>query len=96
MAIDKTAVVTRNPRVEYRTLDGEGGVLLHLDTANYHGVNQVGELVWELLDGRTFGAVLAQLALRLESLPDTFAEEISDFVEQLAVRDLVRVQDSVG
>ena len=37
--------------------EGEGGVLLHLDSGQYHGVNPVGLAIWELLeDGCTVRA----------------------------------------
>jgi hypothetical protein len=88
--VETTTVLRRNDRVEYRSLgDGEGGVLLHLDTAAYHGVNEVGALVWNLLDGITFGALLNELKTRLEQLPDTFEQEIAQFLGELAERDLV-------
>lgn len=88
--LDASTVLVRNPRVEYRSLgDEEGGVLLHLDTAAYHGLNAVGALAWSLLDGMTFEALLAELRQRLEGLPSTFEEEIAEFVGDLAERDLV-------
>ena len=91
--IANTTVFRRNDRVEYRALDGEGGVLLHLDTANYHGVNQVGGLIWELLDGRSFAALLEELEARIEDVPASFESEIAAFLEDLSERDLV-VQES--
>ena len=49
--IDATTLLRRNPRVESRSMgEGEGGVLLHLDTAAYHGLNEVGVLIWSLLE----------------------------------------------
>lgn len=94
---DHSTVLLRNPRVEYRSLgDEEGGVLLHLDTAAYHGLNGVGALAWSLLDGMTFGKLLQELRSRLEGIPPTFEEEIGEFVRDLAERDLVHYgpQDS--
>ena len=49
--IEETTILRRNPRVEYRGMgEREGGVLLHLDTAAYHGLNEVGALIWRLLE----------------------------------------------
>jgi hypothetical protein len=89
--IDEGTVIRRNPRAVFRKLaEGAGGVLLHLDTAAYHSVNEVGALVWTLLDGSpTFGALLLDLRGRLEDVPPTFEEEIGGFLEDLGRRDLV-------
>jgi hypothetical protein len=89
-------IFRRNDRVEYRALEGEGGVLLHLDTANYHGVNQVGSLVWDLLDGRPFAALVAELQERLEGVPPTFEAEIAAFLEDLSARELVVQEPGSG
>jgi hypothetical protein len=94
--VEGGTIVKRSPRVEFRSLgEGEGGVLLHLDTAAYHGVNEVGSLVWSLLDQEpTFGGLLAELRARLEQLPPTFEAEISEFLDELAQRDLVHLESS--
>ncbi|HEX6130692.1 MAG TPA: PqqD family protein [Actinomycetota bacterium] len=91
--IDGSTVVRRNPSVQYKDLDDEGGgVLLHLGTGAYHGLNEVGALVWSLIetgDGISFSAVLDELRERLEEVPDDLADDISSFLEDLASRDLV-------
>lgn len=94
--VEDGTIVKRSPRVEFRSLgEGEGGVLLHLDTAAYHGVNEVGSLVWSLLDQEpTFSGLLAGLRDRLEELPPTFEAEISEFLDELAQRDLILLQSS--
>ncbi len=43
-------MIRKNPQVVYRTLAGEGGVLLHLESGAYHGLYEVGTLIWGLLD----------------------------------------------
>jgi hypothetical protein len=87
---EPSTVLLRNPRVEYRSLgEEEGGVLLHLDTAAYHGLNGVGALAWSLLDGITFENLLEELRSRLEGIPPNFEEEIAEFIGDLAERDLV-------
>lgn len=88
--LQPTTVLHRNSRVEYRSLEDEGGgVLLHLDTAAYHGLNGVGALAWSLMDGITFQNLLEELRTRLEGIPPTFEEEIAEFVSDLAERDLI-------
>lgn len=88
--VEAGTILERNDRVEHRGLAEEGGVLLHLDTAQYHGVNSIGALVWELLNDVTFGELLAELRLRLLDVPETFDEEIAEFLEELIDRDLIR------
>jgi hypothetical protein len=88
---DARTVLRRNPRVEYRGLgEGEGGVLLHLDTAAYHGLNEVGSLVWSLLaDPMEFNVLIGELRARLEQVPPMFEQEIAEFLDELAERDLI-------
>jgi hypothetical protein len=89
--IEATTVLRRNPRVEYRSMgEGEGGVLLHLDTAAYHGLNEVGALIWRLLEEpKAFDTLLQELRDRLQQVPPQFEEEIGQFVDELAERGLV-------
>jgi hypothetical protein len=89
------AVFRRHARVEYRPLADEGGVLLHLDTAAYHGLNDVGARIWELLDGVTLAEVVTRLTERLEDPPPTLADDAAEFLAHLANRGLV-VQETAG
>lgn len=84
-------VVRHDPRAEFRELAGEGGVLLHLDTADYYGVNAVGALIWELADEVTFADLLAQLRSRLEEVPETFEDEIRAFLADMHSRSLLQL-----
>ena len=88
--IQPSTVIRRNPRVEFRHLaDGEGGVLLHLDTAAYHGINETGAFIWGLVDGITFEELLARLRDQMENVPSTFEDEVARVVRELADRDLL-------
>ena len=50
--------VRRNPDVAYQALaEGEGGVLLSLETGEYHGVNDTGGRIWNLIDGERTGSI---------------------------------------
>jgi hypothetical protein len=91
--IEHTAVIVRNPRVEYRKLADRGGaVLLNLDTAAYHGLNQTGSVIWETLgEGKTLGDVLPEVASFFEDAPPTLADEVTAFIQDLLERDLLRV-----
>jgi coenzyme PQQ synthesis protein D (PqqD) len=88
--MEEATVIRRNPRAEFRSLgEGEGGVVLHLDTAAYHGLNGGGVLVWEMLDGISFGQLLDDLRALLDDAPASFEEDIGRFLTALAERDLV-------
>ena len=95
--IDTATLIRKNPRAEYRSLgDGEGGVVLHLDTAAYHGVNGTGALVWTLIEGVTFGALIAELKVRLQDPPAELEADIEEFIDALAEHDLVLLGDPPG
>jgi hypothetical protein len=89
--IDAQTTVTRKPDVVFRALqEGEGGVLLHLLSGEYHGLNQFGCVVWGLLENeRTFGALVVEVRGQLDEQPEALEQDISTFLEGLNERDLV-------
>ena len=92
MSFAPTSKVERNESVAFRRLAaGEGGVLLHLESGEYHGINEVGCLIWELLDGeRTVDEVAVALWDGVEDPPDDLAGEVIVFLDSLRVRNLVQ------
>lgn len=88
--IAESAVVRHNPRAEYRGLD-EGGLLTQIDTGQHHGLNAVGALIWSLMNGQTFAALVKDVAAQLADPPLELADDIADFVEALQKRKLVDV-----
>jgi hypothetical protein len=91
MTATRTDVIETNPRVVYRDLAPEdGGVLLHLDTGLYHGVNPLGSMIWHLLEGGTTAAELVEeLGCRLGSTPPDLEADVFAFLAGLRRRDLV-------
>ena len=86
-------VYRHSDRVEYRSLADDGGVLLHLDTASYHGVNAVGALIWKLCtEGATVAQILAGLRAELADTPATLEDDVVEYVEQLTARELLVVE----
>ena len=65
-------------------------MLLHLDTAAYHGLNEIGVLIWSLIDDIRFEDLVQELRGRLEKAPESLTDDISEFLTELAERDLVR------
>jgi hypothetical protein len=82
--------IRKNPQVVYRALAGEGGVLLHLESGAYHGLNEVGTLIWGLLDEeKTFDQLVAELRGHLLDPPDDLPGEVERFLTDLRERDLL-------
>jgi hypothetical protein len=89
------STVRRSPRAVHRRLSGdEGAVILHLDSAAYHGLNQVGSLIWELIgdDGTVMAQLVAELRAQLDEAPPDLEEHVVEFLEALAERDIVLVE----
>ncbi len=92
-SIDPASSVRPSPRATYRKLaDGSGAVLLHLDTAAYHGLNEAGSVIWSLIGtGTTFGELVTKLKAEVDDAPPTLADEVSAFLRDLEERDLVHI-----
>jgi hypothetical protein len=92
--IANDARIRVNPRVEHRSLTGGDAVLLHLDTAAYHGLNPIGELIWGSVgSGTTFGRLVATVRGRLDDAPAALEEDVAAFLSDLVERDLVFIED---
>lgn len=88
MAADE--LIRKNPQAVYRALAGEGGVLLHLESGAYHGLNEMGTLIWGLLDeGKTFDGLVEELRDHLLDPPDDLGGEVERFLADLRERDLL-------
>ena len=92
--IEGATMIRRNQRVVSRDLAHQSGaVLLHLDSAAYHGVNEVGRMVWSLVgDGIRFDDLITQLQAGLEEAPPSLADEIAAFLLDLNARDLISLE----
>jgi hypothetical protein len=89
--IEPTTTIRRNDRVVFRNLP-DGAVLLHLDTAAYHGVNEIGAAIWELLEpSPTFEGLVGSLRDKLDEAPENLPDEVGEYLEDLAERGLVHL-----
>ena len=84
-------VVRRNGRAVFRELaEGEGSVLLHLDSGAYHGLNPIGTLIWTLIgDGSSLEDLVDAVGSELTDLPAELRADVVAFIEDLAQRDLL-------
>jgi hypothetical protein len=91
--ISPDAKIGQHPKVVARELSQEeGGVLLHLETAQYHGVNPVGLLIWEHLDGeRTVSDVVEVVRTQVEEAPPELEADVVSFINDVHERGLVVV-----
>jgi hypothetical protein len=93
-ALTPESKVRQNDQVVARELSpAEGGVLLHLESAQYHGVNPVGLLIWELLDGqRTVREVIDAVRDRVQDPPPQLEDDVMQFLTDVHERQLVVVE----
>ena len=89
--MNERAVIKKHSQVVYRALgDAEGGVLLHIETGQYHGLNSTGALVWRLIDGAsTLADIIAQLRESLSDVPPRLEEDVAHFLRDLQERNLI-------
>lgn len=79
--------VHKSPRVAFRETQ-KGGVLLHLDTGQYHEVNGLGALIWSLIDHQSVDEIVAAVGSRFEDAPAELAEDVQSFLHDLTKRNL--------
>lgn len=86
--------LAKNPRVVFQELGGgEGGVLLHLESGQYHSVNETGTLIWGLLDnGCTLPELISGLRTHFQDAPPEIEEDVSSFVDDLLQRNLIVIR----
>ena len=89
MTIEPGTSVRRSPRASFRRLENGSAVVLHLDTAQYHGLNEVGAAIWDLADGRSFEEIVEGLREKLDDPPPGLEDEVREFLEALRGRELI-------
>jgi hypothetical protein len=83
--------IRRNEDVVYRDLTaGDGAVLLHVPSGAYHGLNDIGSLIWSLIDGdRTRDDIVRELRARVDDSPGEIVNDVDEFLEDLRQRNLI-------
>jgi hypothetical protein len=94
--ISAQAKVVRGQRVVFRELGAdEGGVLLHLDSGQYHRLNRMGCTIWGMIDGMRTVTDLAEEVHKVAlDAPAHLREDVHQFLEGLLARDLIAVTES--
>jgi hypothetical protein len=85
----------RNPKIVARELgEPQGAVLLHLETGAYHGLNPVGFVLWELIDGeRTVADLVDGVRARIADAPPAVEQDVINFLEAGLARNLVLLDE---
>jgi hypothetical protein len=91
--IDQATRIRRNPDVVFRALEDEqGGVLLHLESGEYHGLNDLGSLIWRLIENEcTFAALVEGVRSQTEDAPQDVEQDVAGFLDDLNRRNLVEL-----
>ena len=89
--IPANARISRHPQVVFRSLEkGQSSVLLHLESGQYHGLNEMGVLIWDLLDGtKTQSEVQSEVRARVADPPAHLEDDVARYLEGLHERQLV-------
>jgi hypothetical protein len=92
--MDTGVTLRRSDRAVFRELADGTGVLLHLDSTAYHGINRIGALIWSLIeDGTTLQELTDEVRAAVLDPPDELADDVAEFVRDLLARDLIVVSD---
>lgn len=91
--LEPDSKISRNEKAVAKRLDeGDGGVILHLDTGAYHGVNEVGLLIWELLESeQTPQELVVAVRDRVDDPPPSLEDDVMSFLIDVSERDLIIV-----
>lgn len=82
--------IRRADHAVYHTIQPAGGVLLHVESGAYHRVNEMGSLIWDLLQKLpSRSELLAELRSRIEDAPDCLDADVDEFLQALKERELI-------
>lgn len=98
MPIEPNAVIARAPEAVFRELSaGEGAVILNLDSGQYHGVNEIGVRIWQVLEAApTFAELVDGVRSSVADPPAALPSDIASFVTALSARGLVTIRPAGG
>ena len=90
--LSEGVVIRRSDRAIFRNVEDGSGLVLHLDTADYFGLNQVGSAVWNLLgEGIRWPALIEGMQAEFADPPASLEQDVADFLQQLHERRLIEL-----
>lgn len=74
-------------------MDGEE-IILHLDSDRYYGLNDVGTLIWSLVqEERTVGDIRTAIVEEYEIDPERCERDLDTFLTELSEQGLIEITD---
>ena len=97
-SVRRSTIIRPKFGLAYQELvEGSGGVFLHLETGQYHGVNEVGALIWRLVGEETsFGDLVDAVRQQVDDPPADLSDDIAAFLADLEGRDLISLENGAG
>jgi hypothetical protein len=94
--ITEQSVITSAPDLTTAYLDGEA-VILDLQSGQYYGLNEVGARIFNLVqEPRSVGDVIDQIVEEYAVETDQFKQDLLAFLESMAQRKLIKVENGGG
>ncbi len=89
--METTFSVTTSPEVLFQVLDNEA-VLLNLATEQYHGLDETGTRIWQLLAQHgAMDPVVTQMLAEYEVPEVQLRQDVAHLIDELAEAGLVKV-----
>src|SRR5438067_9879715 len=86
-----SSVITINPDVTFRELDGEI-VILNLETGIYFGLDAVGARTWRLIgDHGSLGVVFDALRSEYDAVPLVLERDLLQLVDHVSAKELTGI-----
>ena len=83
------AVLLANPDIVFRDEFEDFAVLFDPDSGEGYGLNQVGALIWKLLDGKnTFCEIKEKVGVGFQNVDTDVENHIDEFVQELIEKGL--------
>ncbi|MCY4598785.1 MAG: PqqD family protein [Acidobacteria bacterium] len=94
--VEPSSRITRSEAIIFSELD-DAVVMMDAEAGSYYELDPVGSRIWALAQSRPRVAdVCAALVAEYEVAPDTCADEVRAFLEELRRREVVRVLSENG
>jgi hypothetical protein len=95
-----TACFVRERSLVTRCLGGETIIVPVVarvgDLGSIYTLNEVGTRIWELLESRTVGQIIAAITTEYDVAEEEIARHVIDFLDSLAAVGLIRLAEHVA
>ena len=85
--------ISKSRDVTYKEMDAKS-VLLDLESGSYYTLNEMGNFVWSLLDGKTSPAQLVKAVTETYDIDsETAGSDVTDLILRLRKEGLIQLHD---